>query len=228
MELSGTNVVVTGGSGDLGSVVVDAFLRMGARVSVPVRSGNSRLPKEVFSAACNLAKEDEVNRFFTLVHQQVGPTEILICLAGGFVGGSLVEETSDDQLIDQFQMNFLSAHHAVKEVLGGMKARRNGRIVTIAAQPVISPAARREAYAVSKGAVVTMTQTVAQEVRGTGVTCNAIAPSIIRTPSNIAGMPNQDSSGWVPPEEIAALIIFLCSREAASINGNVIKIFGGH
>ncbi len=180
-----------------------------------------------YSAAADLGKEDEARAFFDSAEQTVGPTDMLVCLAGGFVGGSLVEETTDHDLERLFRTNFLTAHHAVKMTLGGMKARKNGRIVTIAAMPVVQPAARREAYTVSKGAVVTMTQTVAQEVRGTGVTCNAIAPSIIRTKANIEGMPNADSSAWVPPEEIASLITFLCSREAASISGNVIKIFAG-
>ncbi len=227
MQLAGNNVVVTGGTGDLGMVVIEAFRSLDAKVSVPVRNSPGAVRGATYAAACDLTAEPAARAFFDSVEQNVGPTDILICLAGGFVGGSLVEETSDDDLEGQFRMNFLTAHHAVKMTLAGMKARKNGRIVTIAAMPVLQPSARREAYAVSKGAVVTMTLTLAQEIRGTGVTCNAIAPSIIRTKANLEGMPKADHSAWVPPEEIAALITFLCSKEAASISGNVIKIFGG-
>jgi len=227
MQLAGDNVVVTGGSGALGSVVVDVFQRLGGRIAVPVRQGQSAVKGAAFVSPCDLGNEEEARHFFTEAERHIGPIDVLVCLAGGFVGGSLVEETTDQELEDQFRINFLTAHHAVRMTVGGMKLRKNGRIVTVAAMPALQPASRREAYAVSKAAVVTLTQTVAKEIHGTGVTCNAIAPSIIKTKANMEGTPLEKTTGWVPPEEIAALIAFLCSKEAASINGNVIKIFGG-
>jgi len=227
MQLAGNNVVVTGGSGALGSIVVEEFQRLGGRISVPVRQGQSSVKGAAFVSPCDLGNEEQARRFFNEAEKHIGPTDVLVCLAGGFVGGSLVEETSEQELENQFRMNFLTTHHAVCMTVGGMKQRKCGRIVTIAAMPAVQPAPRREAYAVSKAAVVTLTQTVSREVHGTGVTCNAIAPSIIKTKANMEGTPAEKTAGWVPPEEIAALITFLCSREAASINGNVIKIFGG-
>ena len=72
-----------------------------------------------------------------------------------------------------------------------------------------------------------MTEILADEVKGKNITVNAIAPSIIATNANSAAMPDADRSNWVTPEEIAALILFLCGEDARSINGNVIRIFGG-
>jgi len=227
MSLTGTNVIVTGGSGELGRAVVEEFVRAGTRVSVPVRTDNTQLPGVAFSARCDLTDESEARSFIESAEKRVGPTDILVCLAGGYTGGSLVEETSDEDILDQFRMNFLTTHHAIKMVLPGMKQRRNGRIVTTAAMPVLIPTGRREAYAVSKGAVATLTRTLGQELKGTGVTCNAIAPSIIATEPNKKSMPDADTSRWVQPAEIAALILFLTSRESGSVSGNIIRIFGG-
>ncbi len=227
MSPTGTNAIVTGGAGELGKAVVEEFVRVGMKVSVPLRTDTTQLPGIAFSARCDLTQESDTHLFVESAEKRVGPTDILVCLAGGYIGGSLVEETSDEEILDQFRMNFLTTHHAVKMVLPGMKQRRNGRIVTTAAMPVLTPTGRREAYAVSKGAVATLTQTLGQELKGTGVTCNAIAPSIIATDPNKKSMPDADVSRWVQPAEIASLILFLTSREAGSVSGNIIRIFGG-
>ncbi|MEK6570213.1 MAG: SDR family oxidoreductase, partial [Bacteroidota bacterium] len=72
-----------------------------------------------------------------------------------------------------------------------------------------------------------LTQIIADEVKGTGLTANAIAPSIIATEANIRSSPGEDHSKWVEPSEIAELILYLCSESARSINGTVIKVYGG-
>jgi NAD(P)-dependent dehydrogenase (short-subunit alcohol dehydrogenase family) len=91
----------------------------------------------------------------------------------------------------------------------------------------LRPSAGRAPYAVSKGGVVTLTQTLAEELKGTGITANAIAPSIIKTQANSESMPDADSSRWVTPEEIAELMLALCSESGRSVNGACIPVFGG-
>jgi NAD(P)-dependent dehydrogenase (short-subunit alcohol dehydrogenase family) len=108
-----------------------------------------------------------------------------------------------------------------------MKARKFGRIVSIAASAALSAGPKRIPYAVSKAGVATLTRDLATELKGTGVTVNAIAPSIILTEANRKAMPRADTSAWVPPEEIASVIEFLCSREARSISGNILMMYGG-
>jgi NAD(P)-dependent dehydrogenase (short-subunit alcohol dehydrogenase family) len=112
-------------------------------------------------------------------------------------------------------------------VLPLMRAANSGRIISVAAMTALSPASSRGAYAIAKRGVVTLTETIAEEVKGTGITANAIAPSIILTPANRSSIPRGDTSRWVTPEEIAALILFLCSENARSISGNVVKVYGG-
>jgi len=102
-----------------------------------------------------------------------------------------------------------------------------GRIVNIAAMPALLPAPRRGAYTVSKAGIVTLTEVIHQEVKGSAITVNAIAPSILLTEANRASMPGADTSKWVPLSEVASLILYLCSDEARSVSGNTIRIFGG-
>jgi NAD(P)-dependent dehydrogenase (short-subunit alcohol dehydrogenase family) len=111
--------------------------------------------------------------------------------------------------------------------LPSMRDRGFGRIITIGAMPALKPTAKRGPYQVSKRAVITLTESIAEEVKGTGITANAIVPSTIITPENVESMPDADRSKWVSPEEIVALAAFLCTPEARSVNGNTIKIFGG-
>jgi NAD(P)-dependent dehydrogenase (short-subunit alcohol dehydrogenase family) len=85
----------------------------------------------------------------------------------------------------------------------------------------------RAPYAVAKGGVAILTELLGEEYRGSGITVNAIAPSIIRTPENRKAMPGADVSAWVDPEEIASEVLHLCGQSAASINGAIIPMFGG-
>jgi NAD(P)-dependent dehydrogenase (short-subunit alcohol dehydrogenase family) len=77
---------------------------------------------------------------------------------------------------------------------------------------------------VSKAGIVALTHALASELKGTGVTVNAVAPGTILTAANKESMPDADASLWVPPEDIAALILSLCRLSSGSISGNVIKM----
>lgn len=229
MGLSGRKVIVTGGTGALGSVVVSAFHQAGSLLALPSpgASESALLAAGVLTARCDLTREEDVRAFFTLAASRIGDPDILVNIAGGFAGGKFVEETSADEMDAMLRLNLRTAHLSCAAVLAGMKARGFGRIVNIAAMAALSAGPKRGSYAIAKGAVATLTEVISEECRGTGVTCNAIAPSIIRTAANEASMPNADRSRWVTPEEIAALILFLASEEARSISGNVIKVYGG-
>jgi NAD(P)-dependent dehydrogenase (short-subunit alcohol dehydrogenase family) len=108
-----------------------------------------------------------------------------------------------------------------------MRERSFGRIITIGAMPALRPTAKRGPYQISKRALITLTETVAEEVKGSGITANCIIPSTILTQDNVESMPDADRSKWVTPEEIVALAAYLCTADARSVNGNAIKIFGG-
>jgi NAD(P)-dependent dehydrogenase (short-subunit alcohol dehydrogenase family) len=124
-------------------------------------------------------------------------------------------------------LNLMGAFRMCRAVLPLMRERGFGRIITIGAMAALRPTAKRGPYQVSKRALITLTETIAEEVKGSGITANAIVPSTILTPDNLQSMPDADHAKWVTPGEIADLVRFLCQVETRSVNGNAIKIYGG-
>jgi NAD(P)-dependent dehydrogenase (short-subunit alcohol dehydrogenase family) len=149
---------------------------------------------------------------------------ILVNCAGGYAGGEKIGEVSAATFEEMITANLRTAFLMSGAVLPLMRGAKRGRIISIAALAALSPAPSRGAYAIAKRGVVTLTETIAEEVKGSGITANAIAPGVILTPANCASIPSADTSRWVTPEEIAALVLFLCSEDARSVNGNVIKL----
>jgi NAD(P)-dependent dehydrogenase (short-subunit alcohol dehydrogenase family) len=227
--------VISGGAGALGQVLVREFLRKGYRVAVPTRQGgtteqagsDSMASGGVLTVGADLTREDDVRHFVDRVSRMFGGIGVLVNAAGAYAGGSLVEETSVEEWDRMMSTNLKSAFLLSRGILPGMRAQKFGRIITIAAMSALIPATRRSAYAVSKRGVVTLTEVLAEETRGAGITVNAIAPGTIRTDANIRSMPGADTGTWVSPEEIARLALFLCSDDGRSISGNVIRVFGG-
>jgi len=101
-----------------------------------------------------------------------------------------------------------------------------GRIIHIGSKTGVEPRSRQVGYAVSKMGVITLTEVLAAEVKGTSVTANIILPSVMDTPANRAAMRKANRSRWVAPDRIAATMRFLCSDAAASISGARIRIYG--
>lgn len=235
MNLEHKTAIITGGTGALGKVVAQKFFDANANVAVPFHSAGSeaRLPATMTSSMCffamqaDLSDEEQVNGFLKKVIGKFGSVHFLINIAGGYAGGSSVEELTLDEWERMMNINLTSAFLICRAVLPGMRAQRFGRIVNIASAQALIPKSNAAAYGVSKRGVVTLTEAIAEETKGSGITANAIAPSIILTDANKHSMPNADFSRWVAPQEIADMIFFLCSDGARSISGNVIKVFGG-
>jgi NAD(P)-dependent dehydrogenase (short-subunit alcohol dehydrogenase family) len=226
--------IVTGGTGALGFVVAQEFLRKGISLAVPLVPGQD--PGEgarALSAAnvllreADLRRERDVEEFVRAARAALGSIDILVNVAGGYAGGKRVEETPVAEWDSMMEINAKTAFLMIRAVLPLMRKQGFGRIVNIAAMPAVRPAPRRAAYAVSKGSVATLTEALHEEVKGSGITVNAIAPSTLLTEANKASMPDADTSAWVPLPEVVALINYLCSEEARSVSGNVIRIFGG-
>jgi NAD(P)-dependent dehydrogenase (short-subunit alcohol dehydrogenase family) len=123
-------------------------------------------------------------------------------------------------------LNLRTAFLLARAVLPHMLKASWGRIVHISSKTAIAPRGKRAAYAVSKMGLITLTEVIAAEIKGSGVTANVILPSTIDTPANRASMPKADTSKWVPAQHIAATMRFLCSNAASSINGARISVYG--
>ncbi len=225
--------IITGGTGALGSVVTRLFLEAGINVAMPVHSAkpisHQRHENEgtLLTVATDLTVESQVQSFVEQVQNKFGSVDYLTNLAGGYAGGNTIAQVSLEEWDAMMSVNLRTTFLMCREVLKIMVPAKWGRIVNIAAMPALNSGAKKGPYAISKRAVVSLTETIADEVKGSGITANAIAPSIILSDANKASMPSADFQKWVTPEEIADLILFLCSDKARSMNGNTIKIFGG-
>ena len=236
MNFKEKTAIITGGTGALGRVIAEQFFDFGARIAIPYHSDKSlaSIPKKISAAKdktqftkTDLTGESQVQSFVDRVVRNFGTIDYLINTAGGYSGGNSVDEVTIDEFDDMLNLNLRTTFLVCRSVLKVMRKRGEGRIVNIAAMPAVTPSAKKGPYAISKRGVITLTETIAEEVKASGITANAIAPSIILTEGNRKSMPNADFKKWVTPEEIAHLTIFLCSDESRSVNGNVIKIYGG-
>jgi NAD(P)-dependent dehydrogenase (short-subunit alcohol dehydrogenase family) len=228
-------VVVTGGTGFLGTAVAGAFIKQGCQVAIPYiydreverfEQQVGELKAQVVLLRTNVTIQAEVEPFFKAVLEKFGQIDVLANIVGGFTGGTPVAEMTEEQWDQMMNMNLKSAFLCCKAVLPHMLGRRYGKIVNVSARAGLSGIAGLSAYSVSKGGVKTLTESIAAEVKDLGVNVNAILPSVIDTPANRKSMPNEDHSRWVKPSDIAKVILFLTSDDAAIINGAAIPVYG--
>lgn len=234
--LSGKVVLITGATGALGSAVTRAFAQTEARLALTGRSVDklAQLSAEVglpaghiFTAAADVTQADAVDNLVTTIVIHFGrPIEVLLNVAGGWSGGKPVGEMPVEDWDHMLALNLRSAFLLSRAVLPAMLETGWGRILHISSKTAVVPRAKQAAYAVSKRGVITLTEVIAAEVKDSGVTANVILPSIIDTPANRKFMPKADPEKWVLPEHIAATMRYLCSDEAASINGASIPVYG--
>jgi NAD(P)-dependent dehydrogenase (short-subunit alcohol dehydrogenase family) len=156
--------------------------------------------------------------------ERAGRFDALIHLVGGFAGGQPITSTDDATWRRMLDINLNSAFYTIRAALPVLLAAGRGRIVAVGSRTAVEPVARLSAYGVSKAGLVALIRTCALELKGTGVTANAVLPSVIDTPANRAADPRADFSQWVSPESIAGLILWLASDAAAAINGAAIPL----
>ncbi len=228
MDFSSKTVVVTGGSGALGSAVVGGLLGGGARCIVPYvheaeaeRFPHRGDPNVKLIAVKDLADEADVAK----VYAGAAPLWASIHLAGGFAMGK-VADTGKAALMAQIDGNLVSCFLCCRAALQAMQG--DGRIVNVAARPGLEwrTGAGMTAYTVAKSGVATLTVALAEEAARDGVLVNAVAPSIMDTPANRKAMPKADFDAWPKVEEVAATILFLASPDNKVTRGAVVPVYG--
>ena len=233
MTLEGKTTLITGGTGALGTIVAERFLREGSAVATSylfedeLKRLSVQYRNNVLICRADVTDDEGVTGLFQQVVDKHSKVDILINIVGGFLPKSSIQELSTKDWDHMMGINLKSAFLCAREFIKRLGSRTYGRILSMAAMTALKPTAGRAPYAVSKGGVVTLTQVLGEELKGTGVTANAIAPSIIRTKANTESMPDEDFSKWVSPEEIVEVMLMLCSESGKSINGVCVPMFGG-
>lgn len=231
--MQGQVMLVTGGTGALGTAVAQAGLEAGATLVVTYRDpgGRDALVAAVPAAArgrldavaADVTDGASVRGLVEAVLARHGRLDVLVNAAGGFAGGDLLatDEAAWDRMLT---LNLRSVYLVCRAALPPMLAAGRGRIVNVASRSVVPPAGGFVAYTVAKAGVIALTQALAQEVRARGVTVNAVLPSTMDTAANRRAMPAADRARWVRPESVAAAILFLASDAAAEVTGTLLAV----
>ncbi len=221
--------LITGGTGGLGRAVSLAFLQAGARVVVTYRHQEEMdsLAKEAGAQAAQLSghvldvTDETTTQAFVAT---LGPIDALVNAVGGYIAGKPLWETEAKVLDQMLALNLKSGFVTTRAVLPAMLKQGRGAIVNVAATAAVTHPAASAAYAASKAAAVAMIASLAADLKGTGVRANSIMPSIIDTPANRHAMPDADYAKWPKPEDIAKVVLFLCSDESKLIQGAAIPV----
>jgi NAD(P)-dependent dehydrogenase (short-subunit alcohol dehydrogenase family) len=214
--------VVGGGGGALGSAVVDRLARAGRRVVIPARHPQAIAEHDgVTVVECDLDDSASVDRLRAAV-ENIGPWSGLVSASGGYAGGR-AHETDDGAIAAQLAANLVGPWRLARAAAASMIAGgAGGRIVVVASRAAVDVARGQAAYQVSKAAVLRLTQVMAVELQGHGITVNAVLPGTMDTAANRASMPKADRSSWVSTDAVAAVIEWLLSEAAAPVTGAAI------
>jgi NAD(P)-dependent dehydrogenase (short-subunit alcohol dehydrogenase family) len=227
MDFSGKAVVITGGTGALGTAVVGELLRKGALCRVTYRDDRElanyvhRDRVEMFGIK-DLANQPEVDWLYSDLQDKLWAS---IHIAGRFAMGKITD-TDKAALMAQLDSNLVSCFLCCRAAVNAMAT--GGRIVNVAARPALEwrTGAGMAAYTVAKAAVAALTVALAEEVAKAGILVNAVAPSIMDTPANRKAMPKADIDKWPKVEEVAETILFLASPDNRVTRGAIMPVYG--
>jgi len=226
-------VLVAGGTGALGRAVTLSFLDELAHVIVTYRRQEEfdALNKAAGANASSLeghqvdvTDEAAVRRVIDGILAKSGRVDVFVNTVGAYAGGATLWET-DSKTFDQMLALILRYGYVLcRAIVPVMLKQRSGVIANVSSRAAVDHAAGMAAYAASKAAAVAMIDSLAAELKGKGVRVNSILPSIIDTDANRKAMPTADFTKWPKPDEIARVILFLCSEEAGLIHGASVPV----
>jgi NAD(P)-dependent dehydrogenase (short-subunit alcohol dehydrogenase family) len=228
-------VMVAGASGNLGQAVARAFYAAGAHLVLLDRA-DERLPglfpelagssEHLLVGSVDVADAGSIEKAVAAALERFGRIDILANTVGGYRAGTAVHETPLETWDFMFELNARTAFLLSRAVVPHMRERGYGKIVHVSARAALAGPGKAAAYSISKAAVVRLVESLAAELRQEGINANCVLPGTIDTPQNRQSMPNADHSRWVPPEAVAAVILFLASDAAWAVNGAAIPVYG--
>jgi NAD(P)-dependent dehydrogenase (short-subunit alcohol dehydrogenase family) len=228
-------VLVAGGTGGLGRAVSLAFLEDNCKVAVTYQAlegwtalqsaaGANKLHLEGFDV--DVTDETAVRDAISDLVTRHTRLDALVNTVGGYAGGIKLWELEPQVLDRMLALNLRSGFVLARAVVPVMLKQGSGTIVNVAAKAAFDHGAGAAAYAASKAAALAMMDSLAGDLNGTGVRVNSILPSIIDTEANRKAMPGSDFAKWPKPEDIARVILFLCSDGAKVVRGAAVPVYG--
>jgi NAD(P)-dependent dehydrogenase (short-subunit alcohol dehydrogenase family) len=225
-------VFITGATGNLGRAVAAVFDKQGARLAlVGMRPASldaafPGLADKHLKLVADLTDAKAAADAVTKAEQKFGRIDAFCAIAGAFRMGGPVHATSSEVWSEMAKLNVSTFVNVARAIVPGMIERKSGKIVTVGSTAAVKGGAQMGAYVAAKSTVMRLTESMSAELKATGINVNCVLPSTIDTPENRAAMPKADTSKWVAPADIAAVIAFLCSDGAKAIHGALIPVAG--
>jgi len=237
LDATGRVVIITGGTGGVGSVVSRRWLDAGASVLVVDRNqgavdawltdvSNESRAGRVGGIAIDVTTEAGARAMVDKAESSFGKhADTLLHLVGGFAAGAIEEPNAVTVWESMIAINLTSAFHCYRAMLPGLRARNGGWILGMSSRVATRPGPGLAAYAASKAALGALTSSLSAEVRSAGIHVNLIVASTIDTPANRKSMGEAQASNWVTPDDIADATMYLCSGQSRAVHGAMLEVF---
>lgn len=235
MRFAGKVALVAGGTGGLGRAVSLAFLREGAELIVTYRNdqefadlkshAGENAPR-LTGRRVDVTDEAAVEQLIAGIGVEKKMLDVLVNTVGGYAGGMKLWKMDTKVLDQMLALNLRSGFILSRAAVKAMLRQGKGAIVNVASKAALDHGAGVGAYAASKAAAVAMMDSLAADLKGSGVRVNSILPDVIDTEANRKAMPGADFGKWPKPEEIARVILFFCSDDARIVHGAAIPVYG--
>ncbi|MDY6054282.1 3-oxoacyl-ACP reductase FabG [Micrococcus sp.] len=231
-QTEGRSVLVTGGNRGIGLAIARAFVANGDRVAITSRSGEG--PEGVLTVRADVTDSASVDAAFSEVEAAHGPVEVLVANAG-ITNDQLLLRMSEEAFTSVIDTNLTGAFRVVQRATKGMMRLKRGRIVLVSSVVGLFGSPGQVNYAASKAGLVGMARSITRELGGRGVTANVVAPGYIDTEmtQGLADDLKAQYKSSIPAgrfaqaEEVAGVVRWLASDEAAYISGAVVPVDGG-
>ena len=225
-------VLVTGGNRGIGKAIAEEFIKAGYRVAVTVRSGEG--PAGSLSVKADVTDPATLDAAFAEIEEKLGPVEILVANAG-ITKDTLLMRMTDEDFEDVLNTNLTGSFRVLKRATKGMMKAKFGRVILIGSVVGLLGSAGQVNYSAAKSGLVGMARSLTRELGGRGITANVVAPGFIDTDMTAElseEVQNQykakiPAGRFASPEEVAKVVVWLSSDDAAYISGAVIPVDGG-
>lgn len=235
MKLKDRVVVITGAAGGLGRVVARHVADEGAELALLGRNveklsnlaADLNLPEDRYLVyPADFGDPQAAQLAANKVKETFGGADILLHLVGGWSGGKAVVDVDANEMTAMIQQHVWTTFYIAQAFVPLLEMNNFGRILVISSPFGRSPRAKGAPYAVGKAAQEALMLTLAQELKGSGITANIIMVKTIDVKHAKLNTPTEKNASWTMPEEISEAILYLCSDEAAMVNGVRLPLYG--
>lgn len=219
------SVVITGGTGGLGSAVTAVLLDQGWDVVVPWVAEHE-LERVTRHPALTLIEADltDPTAVASVIEAAPSPLRALVNLVGGFAASGRVHETPWQEFESQLRLNLRAGYLMCAAGIPRLIEAGGGSVILVSSQATRRPFSGAAGYLTAKTAVLGLAGALHAEYERDGIRVNTILPNVIDTPANRAAQPDADTSKWTKPEVIAQTIAFLCDERSAAVRGSQLMV----